>query len=177
MVERWPFKPMAVGSIPTEGVFFFDRQNRIFFRHYPKRFLIMSFSVSFHCCNLEIGGRGRILVSMGGWSSGMILASGARGRGFDSPLAPLLCFFSFIFCCYYNLCNTCVQVAQKKKILPPGIEPGTYRVLGGRHNQLDQGSSAISRIRTGVAAATKRSTNHYTNTASGIFLQCLALTC
>ena len=27
MVERWPFKPMAVGSIPTEGVFlnfFFD---------------------------------------------------------------------------------------------------------------------------------------------------------
>ena len=21
MVERWPFKPMAVGSIPTEGVF------------------------------------------------------------------------------------------------------------------------------------------------------------
>ena len=25
---------------------------------------------------------------MGQWSSGMILASGARGRGFDSPLAP-----------------------------------------------------------------------------------------
>ena len=23
MVERWPFKPMAVGSIPTEGVFFY----------------------------------------------------------------------------------------------------------------------------------------------------------
>ena len=22
MVERWPFKPMAVGSIPTEGVIF-----------------------------------------------------------------------------------------------------------------------------------------------------------
>ena len=27
--------------------------------------------------------------STGQWSSGMILASGARGRGFDSPLAPL----------------------------------------------------------------------------------------
>ena len=26
---------------------------------------------------------------MGQWSSGMILASGARGRGFDSPLAPI----------------------------------------------------------------------------------------
>ena len=65
----------------------------------------------------------------------------------------------------------------KKKILPPGIEPGTYRVLGGRHNQLDQGSPAISRIRTGVAAATKRSTNHYTNTASGTFVQCLVHTC
>ena len=25
---------------------------------------------------------------LGEWSSGMILASGARGRGFDSPLAP-----------------------------------------------------------------------------------------
>ena len=22
MVERWPFKPMVVGSIPTEGAFF-----------------------------------------------------------------------------------------------------------------------------------------------------------
>ena len=29
-------------------------------------------------------------MSEGQWSSGMILASGARGRGFDSPLAPLL---------------------------------------------------------------------------------------
>ena len=55
---------------------------------------------------------------------------------------------------------------KSKKILPPGVEPGTYRVLGGRHNHLDQGSStAVSRIRTGVVAATKRSTNHYTNTA------------
>ena len=67
MVERWPFKPMAVGSIPTEGVFFVEDVTPC-----------------------------RTYVSMGGWSSGMILASGARGRGFDSPLAPL-CVFSFFF--------------------------------------------------------------------------------
>ncbi len=28
MVERWPFKPMAVGSIPTEGVFFLSHRQR-----------------------------------------------------------------------------------------------------------------------------------------------------
>ena len=28
---------------------------------------------------------------------------------------------------------------KQVKIHPPGIEPGTYRVLGGRHNQLDHG--------------------------------------
>ena len=27
----------------------------------------------------------------------------------------------------------------QQKLHPPGIEPGTYRVLGGRHNQLDHG--------------------------------------
>ena len=26
MVERWPFKPMVVGSIPTEGAFFVLRK-------------------------------------------------------------------------------------------------------------------------------------------------------
>ena len=31
-----------------------------------------------------------ILHLAGQWSSGMILASGARGREFDSPLAPVL---------------------------------------------------------------------------------------
>ena len=30
----------------------------------------------------------------GQWSSGMILASGARGRGFDSPQAPLIHFLA-----------------------------------------------------------------------------------
>ena len=30
------------------------------------------------------------------------------------------------------------------KVLRPGIEPGTYRVLGGRHNQLDHRSTTTS---------------------------------
>ena len=30
------------------------------------------------------------VITEGQWSRGMILASGARGRGFESPLAPLL---------------------------------------------------------------------------------------
>ena len=55
-------------------------------------------------------------VSTGGWSSGMILASGARGRGFDSPLAPC-CVLSFIFFHY------CVPYKSKtkKKYIPGGI--------------------------------------------------------
>ena len=39
-------------------------------------------------------------VSVGRWSSGMILASGARGRGFNSRTAPLTFFF---------------QISEKKK--------------------------------------------------------------
>ena len=34
---------------------------------------------------------------------------------------------------------TFAVLKMRKKIHPPGIEPGTYRVLGGRHNQLDHG--------------------------------------
>ena len=34
-------------------------------------------------------------------------------------------------------------VFKMRKIHPPGIEPGTYRVLGGRHNQLDHGCNAV----------------------------------
>ena len=30
------------------------------------------------------------------WSSGMILASGARGPEFDSPRSPIFCSFSFV---------------------------------------------------------------------------------
>ena len=34
--------------------------------------------------------------------------------------------------------------ARIKMVLRPGIEPGTYRVLGGRHNQLDHRSTTTS---------------------------------
>ena len=45
MVERWPFKPMAVGSIPTEGVFFiyFYHKNRIKIKFFnSNRYLIVA---------------------------------------------------------------------------------------------------------------------------------------
>ena len=37
-------------------------------------------------------------------------------------------------------------VRVKQKVHPPGIEPGTYRVLGGRHNQLDHGCISTSTL-------------------------------
>ena len=43
------------------------------------------------------------------WSSGMILASGARGRGFDSPQAPSTILFE---CNFINNINKLDTVAE-----------------------------------------------------------------
>ena len=67
LVERSAVNRQVLGSIPSGGVFLFCR----------------------HCEDVTPC---RTYVSMGGWSSGMILASGARGRGFDSPQAPIILF-------------------------------------------------------------------------------------
>ena len=43
----------------------------------------------------------------GVWSSGMILASGARGREFDSRNTPVICFFlkKIPMFCSYIICS------------------------------------------------------------------------
>ena len=58
MVERWPFKPMAVGSIPTEGVLFF-LQKLFFFstKNAPTRDRTEDLSVNSRTlCQLSHGG-------------------------------------------------------------------------------------------------------------------------
>ena len=58
------------------------------------------------------------------WSSGMILASGARGAGFNSRNSPLLAS-SMLPRAHLALVSTI-----RENINVPGIEPETFSVLG-----------------------------------------------
>ena len=64
----------------------------------------------------KVGGSNPSRFRSGQWSRGMILALGARGRGFESPLAP---FFS---------AQPAGAVKKIDKLLQPRVELGTYRV-------------------------------------------------
>ena len=62
---------------------------------------------------------------MAEWSKALVLGTSLFG-GVGSNPTPVMFFFP----------EKKVGVNNEKVHLP-GIEPGTYRVLGGRHNQLD----------------------------------------
>ena len=67
-----------------------------------------------------------------------------------------------------------------KKIHLPGIEPGTYRVLGGRHNQLDHRCSCtyyisfvLKNIKM-VGAGQKKPTTGFEPMTSRLLSECSA---
>ena len=83
------------------------------------------------------------------WSSGMILASGARGPGFNSQNGPCPVYSSnFELTALQNMrgslhaTDTNHQGAREPiKVVPRGLEPRTLRLLAVRSNQLSYETS------------------------------------
>ena len=63
-------------------------------------------------------------VSVGRWSSGMILASGARGRGFNSRTAPLTFFFRFLKNKKQKRGETAFVMFTESRVLSSAVEHG-----------------------------------------------------
>ena len=111
LVERSAVNRQVLGSIPSGGVFFQYSFHSYFHCYYFCLFSLPLLSLlllllllllplipdqnylrkDFGSIHVRVTWKTHIAdfrCKMGLWSSGMILASGARGRGFDSPQAP-----------------------------------------------------------------------------------------
>ena len=88
------------------------------------------------------------------WSSGMILASGARGPGLNSQNGPCPVYSSnFELTALQNMrgslhaTDTNHQGAREPiKVVPRGLEPGTLRLLAVRSNQLSYETAVIDTL-------------------------------
>ena len=74
------------------------------------------------------------------WSKALVLGTSLFGGVGSNPTPVIFLFSVFFFGVAVLLflgCEVFKSFASRQKVQLPGIEPGTYRVLGGRHNQLD----------------------------------------
>ena len=112
--------------------------------------------------NLGVAGSNPV-GSAGRWSRGMILASGARGRGFDSRTAPGIACFVFCFCFLLIVVLFLFPFAARAPghNAEPRTEAAAQWRLGGRRPEPRKRSSAkIGTIQRRLAWPLRKDDTH-----------------